>query len=189
MYRKPIFTEIFPDVDTFKTEYTESALNGAITDENQGILYYLLYARYGNSSIAASDELRFKYQLYSIIFQYGPTWEKELQIQKEVRALNVGDEGLETGSTKIYNLAQNPDITPTDQTLSELPYVSQQNVSKTKRGKVEQYAMILDLLQSDVSERFLNKFAKLFIKFVQPDNDFIYCEGDDGPEQGCNFEV
>ena len=43
------------------------------TDANATTLYYLLYARYGNSHIVNTDENQFTYKLFSTIFMYGPT--------------------------------------------------------------------------------------------------------------------
>ena len=54
-------------------------------------MYYLLYARYGNTPIANYDQTQWKYKMFSIIFQYGPTWEKRLGIQTTLRGLQVSD--------------------------------------------------------------------------------------------------
>lgn len=67
------FTDIYPDYDTFEDDYTGSPLNGAITNDNLEILYYLLYAKYGNSHITNMDENQFKFKLFSTIWKYGPT--------------------------------------------------------------------------------------------------------------------
>lgn len=185
------FTDIYPNVNVFTAGYMQSPLGNKITQDSCNTLYYLLYARYGNSTIASIDENQFQFKVYSIIFQYGPTWEKELSIQDAVRALNVGDADLEEGSTKIYNAAQNPDVAPSDQTLQELQYISNQNVSKTKRGKVEQYAIIEELMKRDVSDYFLNKFKPLFLTVVAPTNQACYCNecSIEGQIFDCGCEV
>ena len=54
-------------------------------------MYYLLYARYGNTPIANYDQTQWKYKMFSIIFQYGPTWEKRLSIQDTLRGLQISD--------------------------------------------------------------------------------------------------
>jgi hypothetical protein len=41
--------------------------------DNVSLVYYLLYARYGNNPIANRDENQFKFKIFSVIFQYGPT--------------------------------------------------------------------------------------------------------------------
>ena len=185
------FTDIFENVNDFTAGYMGSPLGNKITQNSCNTLYYLLYARYGNSTIASADENQFKFKVYSIIFQYGPTWEKELGIQDAVRALNVGDADLENGTTKIYNAAANPDVEPTDQTLEELLYVSDQKVSKTKRGKIEQYAIIEELMKRDVSDYFLNKFKPLFLTVVAPTGQVCYCSETENDEHvyDCGFGV
>lgn len=171
-YRNRKFTDIFDCVDTFLEEYKSNGLPQKITDESARILYYLLYARYGNSTIASSDETQFKYKLFALVFEFGPTWEKELAIQDKVRALT--DEEIEKGSTHISNVASNPDSLPSTATLDELTYVSQQSVNKTKRGKLEGYSFVLNLLKKDVTEYFLGKFKKLFLVCVEPELPLWY---------------
>ena len=174
-FRTRTFSDIFYSYEEFKTEWgflpfkneVEDTLNNKIE-----LIYYLLYSRYGNSNIASSDENRFKFQLYSVIFQYGPTWAKELQIQKEIRGLSTED--LQKGSTNILNNASNPSTDPTTQTNTELPFINNQNVSKTIRSKADGYALLLSLLKDDVSERFIRKFEKLFLTIVQPEEPLWY---------------
>ena len=72
------FSQVWDKYSKFKTDYDASPFTGIITNNNLEILYYLLYAKYGNSPIANFDETQFKYKLFSLIFQYGPNWEKEL---------------------------------------------------------------------------------------------------------------
>lgn len=136
------------------------------------LIYYLLIARYSNSVIAASDENRFKYQLFSMIFQYGPTWAKELDIQKKVRALT--EDEMREGTRNTVNNAANPSTMPSTIDTEELPYVNQQNVSKAKRSKVDGYALVLALLKDDVTETFIKRFEKLFRTIVEPEQALWY---------------
>lgn len=136
------------------------------------LLYYLLVARYANSVIASDDENRFKYQMFSIMFQYGPTWAKELEIQKSLRTLT--EDELREGTRSTVNNAMNPSTQPSTIDTEELPYVNQQNVSKVKRSKVDGYALVLSLLKNDVSEEFLRRFQKLFLTVVQPERPLWY---------------
>ena len=84
-YNTVIFTDVWSSAEDFKAEYSSSALANAISADNQDVLFYLLYAKYGNSPIANRDITQFKYKVYSIIYQYGHTWEKRLDIQKKLR--------------------------------------------------------------------------------------------------------
>lgn len=139
---------------------------------NIKLIYFLLCSRYANSVIASSDENQFKYKLFSLIFQYGPTWQKELDIQKQVR--NLTAEELQLGVTNILNSAANPAVEPSTQALEELPYIDRQNVSKTKRSVADGYALLLSLLKTDVTESFLQKFEKLFLTIVEPEKALWY---------------
>ena len=76
-----LFTEIWEDSDSFLADYQDIGIPTTISTTNATTLYYLLYAKYGNSPIANFDENQFKYKIFTIIFQYGPTWEKRLDIQ------------------------------------------------------------------------------------------------------------
>ena len=90
-YDTKLFTEVFDDAGTFVYYYTNIGIPTTISDANATTLYYLLYARYGNSPIANYDEEQFKYKIFSIIFQYGPTWEKRLDVQKTLRDMQLSD--------------------------------------------------------------------------------------------------
>ena len=68
-----LFTEIYDDAGTFVYYYKHCGIPTTISDSSCNTLYYLLYARYGNSPIANYDEEQFKYKIAAIIFQYGPT--------------------------------------------------------------------------------------------------------------------
>lgn len=148
---------------------------------NLELVYYLLLARYSNSVIASSDENRFSYQLFSIIFQYGPSWAKELEIQKELRALDVS--AFQKGNVNIVNVAGNPSGAPSTQDTDELPYVQNQNVSKTTRNIADGYALQLSLLKEDVTEDFLRRFQKLFLTIVEPEAALWYVTYGDGDEE------
>lgn len=181
MYATKIFTEIFPDYNTFETEYTTSPLKDAITDDNLEVLYYLLYAKYGNSPIANYDENMFKYKLFGVIWQYGPTWQKRLGIQSILRDLSETE--LLTGSKAIYNHAFNPGEIASEGASAtteqpELQYVNDQNVTNYTKSKMDAYMQLWDLLDTDVTSEFINRFAKLFKQFVRP--GALLFESEDG---------
>ena len=73
-YNTIIFTDVWSSAEDFKQEYSASALANAISADSQNVLFYLLYAKYGNSPIANRDITQFKYKVYSIIYQYEHTW-------------------------------------------------------------------------------------------------------------------
>lgn len=180
IYNTMTFCDIWPDANTFKTEYKASGYTQLLTDPYILTLYYLLYARYGNSPIANFDVNQWKYKAYSIIFQYGLTWEKRLGIQASLRALTDAD--LQAGSKAIYNRAFNPADAPGTGDLEELDYINEQNTTNYKRGILDAYEYLWNLLKVDVSENFLKQFRVLFKTFVAPEKPLLYAEEDEENE-------
>lgn len=90
-YDTKLMTEIWSQASEFLTDYQNAGIPTTISTQNATTLYYLLYARYGNTPIANYDENQWKYKMFSIIFQYGPTWEKRLNIQDTLRGLQISD--------------------------------------------------------------------------------------------------
>ena len=166
-YRQNSFQEVWDSADSFISDVSGSDIPLRIKNESLRTLYYLLYSRYGNDIVASSDINRFKYSVYSIIFQYGPTWEKKLEIQENLRKLTEAD--ITTGYTSIYNQAQNPGTRPSTQSTEELTAIVAQSVNKNKRDKVSAYSNLWDMLKSDETTLFLDKFKKLFLTFIQPE--------------------
>ena len=171
-YRQVKFTDVWQTAESFVSDYKNNGIETTISDKTATTLYYLLYSRYGNSVLASSDTNRFKYDLWATIFSYGPTWEKRLEIQGKLR--NLTDDELFNGATQIYNHAYNPGTAPSTNTLDELTAINEQNTSKSKKGKMDAYAMLIALLETDVTESFLDKFKKLFLKVVQPELPLWY---------------
>lgn len=177
------FVDIWKNVASFKADFAASPFATAISStspDNVSLLYYLLYAKYGNSHIANLDENQFKYKIYSVIFQYGPTWEKRLDIQSKLRALTEAD--LVAGSRAIYNAALNPSTAPSTSTLEELTYINSQNTTNYKRSKMEAYSMLWDILKTDVTSEFVNKFKSCFIPIVRP-NLYCFIEDDSSDDE------
>ena len=90
-YDTKIFTDIWNRASEFIYDYKHVGIPTTISDTNANTLYYLLYARYANNPLANYDEEQFKYRVFSIIFQYGPTWEKRLSVQQTLRGLQIED--------------------------------------------------------------------------------------------------
>lgn len=185
------FCDVFRDAPAFIAAYKASGVhtsNNKISDDSAGVLYYLLYSRYGNSTIASNDPERFKYSVFSIVYIYGPTWEKMIDLQNKIRSLT--DAEIAAGATTINNHAYNPETAPTTSTTEELQYINEQHTQKTKRSKVEAYGYYLSLLNDDFTDIFLKKFAKLFKAIVQPDVPIIMetpNEQIDYLEEGFNY--
>lgn len=183
-YDTKLFTEVWDEASKFKTDFLASPFAGAISatnPDNITILYYLLYAKYGNNPIANFDEEQFKYKVYSVIYSYGPAWEKRLDIQDKLRKLSEDD--LRLGSKAIYNQALNPSEAPGTGTLDELGYINAQNTSNFKRGKLEGYSLLWDLLATDVTTEFVNKFNICFSKVVRPERINIFVTEEDEDDE------
>lgn len=175
-YLTRTFTDIYGTLDKFKEDYENNGIRKTISDESLELLYYLLYGRYGNSHIASSDENQFGYKLFSVIFMYGPSWEKRLDIQNKVR--NLTEDELTTGSKAINNRAMNDDSAPSTSSIRELDFINEQNTQTYIKSKLDAYGLQWDLLATDVTEEFLSKFKKLFITFVSPQGDLWYAQED-----------
>lgn len=172
-YRTRTFCDIFPSFEEFEADYNNNQLKITF---GEGLtlaqLYYMLYAHYGNSHISYTDENQFKYYLYTIIFQYGPSVIKERYIQEKLRGLT--DEELRLGGKAIYNHSYNPSSAPSTGTLEELLTINDQNTTNYKKSQMEGYAMLLSLLKRDVLDEFIHKFKRLFIKIAAPDYPLLY---------------
>lgn len=307
-YDTKLMTEVWSQASEFLTDYQNAGIPTTISNQNATTLYYLLYARYGNTPIANYDENQWKYKMFSIIFQYGPTWEKRLSIQDTLRGLQISDlvdngsfhelfshsasetssktgsdnntrtlnttekntgtsavantgtdttdstgtQGVvhtgtvgTTGETEdIKNHAYNPGTATAQNAYSPLNYINEQNATKNNAnstvtnnltdtttnnlqnqtthnttstttndlsradtgtikddrtitdsanaentsqnetttvmtaGKLKAYEKLLELLETDVTGEFINKFKVCFKQFVMPERTFIYVTED-----------
>ncbi len=132
----------------------------------------MLYAEYGNSPIANYDVNQFKAKIWSIIFRFGPSWEKKLYIQEKLR--NLSDEEIRSGNKSIINHAFNPSSQPSTASLEEITEINDQNTSSVKRGMLDAYSTIYELIENDVTTEFINRFRVCFKQFVIPDIGTIY---------------
>ena len=176
--RTKTFSETWETAAKFIEDYNSIGIPATISSESATTLYYLLYARYANSHIASSDPNRFKYNLFGLIWQYGPNWEKKIEIQKKLRELD--DEQIREGARQIYNKADNPSNDPAAFTDNELQFINNQNVIKNRKGTLEGYNILMSLLEDDVTENFLRRFKALFKTIVMPELPLLYAiEGDE----------
>lgn len=146
-YRQKKFTDIYSNVDDFMADYGNVGVPTSISNETAETLFYLLYGKYGNSTIASSDITRFKYRLFSLIWQYGPTWEKKIDIQKLARewadaevtavetyesksehAIDTTGENTDNATGKrLQNYADNPSTEPATDVNDPLSYINRQD--------------------------------------------------------------
>ena len=190
-YSTVLFTDVWDDVTEFVADYKNNGIpyqysyekDGTsvtvqtVSDPNIQTLFYLLYAKYGNNPIANRDITQFKYKVFSLIYQYGPDWQKKLEVQYKLRGLTEDD--LLKGSFAMYNAAVNPSTEPTVAATTELNYINQQNTTRLTRGLLEGYNMLLGLLENDVTEEFVKRFNICFKKFVSSERPLIYVSEED----------
>ena len=152
MYDTNLFCEIWDSSESFLADYNNTGTEftnqvpPTITQQNALMTYLLLFSRYGNNPIANYDVAQFKNKIFTIIWQYGPAWEKRLSMQEDIRNLTLQEitqgtktdwssEGTQSQNnsgtdTTINNHAYNPSTAPTTQSTNELDYIDQQQVAK-----------------------------------------------------------
>lgn len=178
-FRTRTFAQIFPSLEHFTEAYNNQALkvNFTAEDNETGGLtlsqfYYMLYAHYGNSHIAYTDENQFKYYLYTLVYQYGPTVIRKREIRNTLLLLT--DDQLAEGGKAIYNTALNPGTIPSTATLEELTTINSQNTTNYKKSKVEGLTNFLAILDNDPVDEFIHKFKQLFLQVLAPDYPLLY---------------
>lgn len=168
MSQTKTFNEIWNNYTTFSTDFSSSPFTGIIKTPNLEILYYLLYAKFGNSFITNLDENQWKFKVFSTIWKYGPAWEKKLEIQENLKALDLDSDTLLQGARAIYNKALNPETEPSTAALTELTYINEQTTTNYKKSKMDALTQLWNLIATDVTESFLERFAPLFKRIWNP---------------------
>ena len=175
MYNTKTFADLYEDYDTFKEDHVDNAFLPCVIDHDDGttqnpkvsnlqILYYLAYSKFGNNPIANLDENQFKAKFEAVMWQYGPAWEKRLDIQKKVRELTATD--IINGSSAIHNHAFNPSTDPSTDSPQVLPYINDQNTTQYFKTKMDAYSQLWGLIADDVTEEFMTRFKPLFQQVV-----------------------
>lgn len=196
-FETPSFTDLFPSIEDFQKwyvsdendpfvydnkvylcpiQFVQSADHSTyLTTDSLVVVYYQLYAKYGNSHIAYRDVMQFLVNLSSILLNYGPTWQKKVEIQETLRELT--DDDIRLGTKAIYNHAFNPatDITDTAQ-LDELTAINEQNTTNFKQSPTDAYVKLYSILTDSVTDIFINRFRRLFVTIVEPNVANWYVE-------------
>lgn len=185
-YKTKTFAQLWSNSTDFVDEYKASPLYSSttgfiITDDLLSLTFYLLYAKYGNSPIANYDENQAKFKVFATIWQYGPTWQQKLNIQAKLRSLGLDSSSdIFKGSSAIYNHAYNPETSPATSTSDFLQYVDDQNVTKYQKSILEGLASLNELLSSNETDVFIDKFRKIFKIFVDTEEHAAYVTTDEG---------
>ena len=171
-YRHRKFTDIFPSYEEFQTEASANPLTKNLKATDVEETYYLLYAKYGNSVIASSDENQFKFQLWSIMYDTTPAWSTKNRIQHEL--YNLSEDDLRAGYQTIMNHASNPSADPATDAMTPLNKVDDQSVNGTKRDKITAYTRLWEIIRSNLTKGYINNFGKLFLLIVEPELPLWY---------------
>ena len=170
------FGEVYYNADDFYADYTSMGIPTTIKESSCRTLFYLLYARFAGSHFSNNNLVQSKLKIFSTIFEYGPTWEKKLTIQAEIRALTLAD--LQEGAKQIVNHANNPNTAPSTQALTELEFIDEQHATNYKRNKIDAYSSVWNMLATDVTEDFLSRFKKIFVFVTDEENRYLFEEED-----------
>ena len=93
----------------------------------------------------------------------------------QAKLRNMTDEEIQVASKSISNHANNPSSPPYTASEDSLPFIDDQNVHTSKRGKIDSYAVLWGML-GDVTEPFIQKFSKCFKTFVDDEHPILYGE-------------
>ena len=161
-YEHLTFDEIFNDSGVFVTKLRATSIitEAEITDSFLVALFGMLFAKHGFDPIISASEDIFVFKTALTTQEFAPTYLKKADIQRKLRALNLDE--IREGYKNIFNHAVNPSTKPSTDNTNELPYISDQNVNKGTKGKVDAYAYLWEILRNDVTEEFLKKYDKLF---------------------------
>lgn len=176
-YNHATYDAIFPDSATFVSKLRATSVITAteITDAFLQRLFAMLYAKHGTDPIKSSNPDQWVFKVALTTESYAPSFLKREDIQKKLRALS--DDDIREGYKNINNHALNPSTTPSTDNTNELPYITDQNVNKGKKSKIDAYASLWDILRTDVVEEFLKKYDKLFSAIATTTNRIVYYGG------------
>ena len=173
-YENLTYDLVFPTSSDFVTKLRATSIitELEITDSFLELLWAMLYAKHGTDPIVSANEPQWIYKVALTTKSYAPTYLKKDAIQKKLRSLT--DDQIREGYKNIFNHAVNPSTTPSTDNTNELPYINDQHVNKGKKGYVDSYAYLWDILNSNLTEEFLKKYDKLFSKIATTTNRVIY---------------
>lgn len=167
------FYEIYEDIQVFIADYKNIGIPAKLKEESIRTIWYLLNAKYNTSIIAYNSIYQFKLQLFSTIFKYGPWWQKQLQLQDKLRALDF-DKVARQGTTAIHNEAVNDSRAPSTATTEQIPFINRQNTTHYKKSTLETISEMSMLLERDFTTEFIKKFEPLFENILAPDFVRLY---------------
>ena len=79
-----------------------------------------------------------------------------------MKELDIKSKDFLKGARAIYNKALNPETDPSTAALTELTYINEQTTANYEKAKMDALAQLWNLIATDVTESFLERFAPLF---------------------------
>lgn len=168
------FSEAYPTYDLFLSDYNGFDLK-SVPFKNTDFLktiYTILMGEYASSAIMNMSEPQFKIRLFTRIMAHGPQYERELDIQAKL--LSMDDSEIQVSAKAIYNTSLNPSRKPTTHTLEELTTINQQSVTNHVRSKLDAWDYLGQLMDDDITKRFVKKFNDLFVVVLKTNNPLWY---------------
>lgn len=173
------FSEVFPTFSDFYTDYINSPLPQTLDDREISAVYYLLYGKYKNSHIKGDDQDQFKARVFTIIFQHGPEFSKKLEIRDKIHSLDLSNDDWRDGSIQVHNMADHPSTSPGTLSMEEIDHIDTRNTTLTKKGVMEGYSYLYNLISTDVTQEFIDKFEELFSDIAVSPTILLFEVGDD----------
>lgn len=173
-FRTRTFSDIFPSYNDFLLKYNETntvqtTIAGLDDPEN---VFQALYAKYGNSHIAFSDENQFVFAVWTALKQGAVSYNLALRANKRLNEMS--EEELRFGGKAIYNHSFNPSTAPSTSTMEELLTINDQNTTNYKKTVMEGYAAALGLVDKNYMSKLVDSLKDLFLKVLEPDYPLLY---------------
>lgn len=158
------FSNVYDSYEAFAADYQEFEDLQVTPLKNTDFLkhcYLVLMGEFASNNLSNMSVDQFRIRFWTRLNQYAPQYERELEIQKNL--IQMTEAEITTSSEAIYNTALNPSqplsLNTPDGKVRE---INQQNVTQHKRSKLDAYAYLTDLLNNDLTSRFVDKFRNLF---------------------------
>lgn len=178
------FSDVFPSFESFsdcREEFKLVCPETRIDADTLELCYLLLLTRYGESHFAGYNSEMAAMKVIQMVGSYAPALKQKLKIQDKLVSFDLDGDELLNGTSQIFNHADHPNTDPSTATLEELTYIDSQSTQKVRRGKLEAYAMLMQLMDGDLYDEFTNRFQKLFIRIAQPQRPTLYENEEDEP--------
>lgn len=171
LYNTKTFNQIYKNAETMLSDYLASPFGSLnyVTNATVNLTFALLTAKHGNSPIKNLSEEQFKMKLFSLIMSYGPTFQKKLDLQKQLRDLTA-DEMLE-GNKQISDAVDNPEYA--NFAGQELDGITRQNVSRLKKSKIQGISDLWNMLSPDLTGEYIAQFNQLFSVFLHNETTYV----------------